>query len=230
MPKSVNRWTSGRSPQSETDGGSCRQVGRVRAGGEPDARQKLRAGTAREGFERGAVRHDHADEEAAGAAIPQRVVIDLHFLAGLDGRAVPLVPAGFGSDSCLRAPTPALFRPARDLHPQEGVRLRPFELVDGAFELLFLPHSNIAMSSDAPGRWPRALRGEHRGDRRDHGARLQETRIPTSLNYSPGVRSRLKPGLPFSVQLVAIVLGTDVLVMTPVPVAHIARGGRVRLP
>src|SRR5688572_13806418 len=123
--------TSGRPPKVGRAGGPIDRRRRGSAPGLPDALLRLRTGTTRKGFESGAVRHDHADEEAAVTAIPQRVVIDLHFLAGLDRSATPLVPAEPARAHAFEAPLLILAGLARHLHPEEGVRLRPFELVHG---------------------------------------------------------------------------------------------------
>src|SRR5581483_2249363 len=94
----------------------------------------------RKRFERASVGKRHAHIEPAVTPIPQRVVHELHFVpAGnrLEAPAAPSEPA--------RAHTlePVLFDLAvlaGNHHPQKGVRLSPFPLVDRAVDrLLFAP-------------------------------------------------------------------------------------------
>src|SRR5262249_25221596 len=98
-------------------------------------------------------------------------------LASLDRSAIPLVPAEPARAHAFEAPLLLLAALARHLHPEEGVRLGPLELVHGAFELLLLApleHRRRVMSEGA-GR--EDARGDHGRDGRGHGARLRKTWI-----------------------------------------------------
>src|SRR5689334_14095449 len=99
-------------------------------------RWRTATGATRQRCDGFAVGQGHPHEKATGAAVAQRVIVDAHLLPSLQRMTVPVMATQPARAHAFQSKRFRLAAFAGDVDPDEGVRLRPLEFVDGAFELL----------------------------------------------------------------------------------------------